>query len=191
LGADANKAQVFEMDGVFWHDDLGFVVDSQHMASSFPDARRIDEHQLAVRLDSSGKLPPLGPAPVASWVLARLFCLTRERLGFETHARLYHDGSGYYLNFVVFTRDLRPAAFLNLHGNSAGVRVWGTCTPEFCPDAIMKAFIDVLLENPNDLNVCKLTTIDTDPVDLDKRRLGKPHVYGWDGLKFLGFRGKS
>lgn len=96
------------MDGVFWHNDMGFVVDPQRMASSFPDAQMIEQLQFAQVLKSSGKLPSLGPAPVASWLLARLFQLTLERLGFETHGKIYNDGGGYYLNFVAFTRDLRP-----------------------------------------------------------------------------------
>src|SRR5262245_5305900 len=176
------------MDGVFWCDDMGFVVDPQGMESSFPDARSIQQPEFAAILESSGKLPPPGPAPVASWLLARLFQLTRERLGFETHGRSYNDGGGYYLNFVAFTRDLRPAAFFNLHADSAGVRVWGTCARDFSADAVLKSFTEALLENPNELMACKLTTIDTDPPDLHMRRFGKPHVFGWDGSRFLGFR---
>lgn len=179
------------MDGVFWHDDMGFVVDPQHMASSFPDGKNFDQPEFAEILKSSAKLPSLGPAPVASWLLARLFQLTRERLGYETHGRSYNDGGGYYLNFVAFTRDLKPAAFFNLHGDSAGARLWGSCAAEFTPDAILKSFSEAILENPSDLMVCKLTTIDTDPPDLDKRRFGKPRVYGWDGSKFLGFRKRA
>lgn len=38
---------------------------------------------------------------------------------------------------------------------------------------------------------CKLTTFDTDPPDLEQRRVGKPRVFGWDGGKFLGFRRKA
>jgi hypothetical protein len=179
------------MEGVFWHDDMGFVVDPQNMASSFPDAKSIDQPDFAEVLKSSGKLPLLGAAPVASWLLARLFQLTRDRLGFETHGRSYNDGGGYYLNFVAFTRDLKPAAFFSLHGDSVGTRLWGTCAPEFAPDAILKSFSAAILDNPNDLMVCKLTTIDTDPPGLEKRRFGRPHVYGWDGSKHLGFSQES
>lgn len=158
------------------------------MASSFPDAKTFHEPHFAAILKASERLPSLGPAPVASWLLARLFQLTRERLGFETHGRSYNDGGGYYVNFVAFTRDLRPAAFFNVHGDSAGVRVWETCAATFSPEAVLKAFTDAILDRPNDLMLCKLTTIDTDPPDLDRRRHGKPQVYGWDGRKILGFR---
>jgi hypothetical protein len=178
------------MDGVFWSGDVGFVVDPHHMASRFAHARSIDQPDFAAVLKASGKLPSLGPAPVASWLLARLFQLTRERLGFETHGRSYNDGGGYYLNLVAFTRDLKPAAFFNVHGHSRGVRIWGTCGEEFAPAAILEAFTEAILESPNDLMICKLTTVDTDPPDLDKRRFGKPHVYGWDGSSFFGFRQK-
>src|SRR5262245_41810283 len=114
---------VLMMDGVFWRGDMGFVVDPQHMSSSFPDAKNLEQPDFAGVLSSSGKLPSLGTAPVASWLLARLFQISRDRLGIETHGRSYNDGGGYYLNFVAFTRDLRPAAFFNLHGDSSGIRI--------------------------------------------------------------------
>ena len=73
------------MDGVFWHHEIGFVVDPQRMASTFPDGVRIGQTPLDSLLKETGKLPPLGRAPVASWLLARLMHLTNERLGFEAH----------------------------------------------------------------------------------------------------------
>jgi hypothetical protein len=178
------------MDGVFWSGDLGFVVDRLHMPARFSDARSIDQPGFAAVLESSRKLPSLGPAPVASWLVARLFQLTRERLRFEPQDRIYNDGGGYSLNFVAFTRELKPAAFFDIHGDSAGVRVWGTCAAEFSPAAILQAFIAAILESPDDLMICRLVTVDTDPPDLEKRRFGKPQVYGWDGNRFLGFRQK-
>ncbi|MGL6074239.1 MAG: hypothetical protein ACRC8S_08765 [Fimbriiglobus sp.] len=179
------------MDGVFWHDDMGFVVDPQKMPASFPDAVKIEVIDFAERLEASGKLPPLGPAPVASWLLARLFQLTRDRLGFDTNERIRNDGGGYYLNFVAFTRKLKPVAFFMLHGQSKSVRLWGTCPSEISPEAVLLAFSESLLENPTDLMVCKVTTIDTDPPNLHVKRTGKPIVFGWDGTGFLGFRKKA
>jgi hypothetical protein len=175
------------MEGVFWHGDMGFVVDPCKMSSNFPDARTIERWEIGESLKASGKLPSLGPAPVASWMLARLFQLTKERLGFDTHDRRGSDGGGYYLNFVAFSRHLKPEAFFYVHGDSAGVRFWGTCAANVSPETVVTNFTEAVLENPTELTVCKLTTVDTDPPDL-KRRYGKPHVFGWDGNKFLGFR---
>jgi hypothetical protein len=176
------------MNGVFWNANIGFVVDRHHMPSQFPDAKKIEQPDFADLLQASGKLPSLGPAPVASWVLARLFHLTNEGLGFGTHDRCYNDGGGYYLNFIAFTRAMKPTAFFYLHGTSNRIRLWGTCAGDASADTILASIADALTENPMELIACKLTTVDTDPPDLHKRRFGKPHVYGWDGNKFLGFR---
>lgn len=175
------------MDGVFWQSECGFVIDRGDW-SHFPDRMKIERADIDPILSASGRLPSLGPAPVASWVVARLFHLTGERLGIETHARLRNDGGGVPLRFIAFTPSLQPLAFLFLHCDSWGIDLSGECAGDALPEQITGAFISALLEKPNELTVCKLVTIDTDPPDLPHRRRGKPHVFGWDGEKLLGFR---
>jgi hypothetical protein len=145
-----------------------------------------------VSLDSllvkSKKLPELGRAPIASWLLARLMLLTCEGLGFEANDRLYNDGGGYYLNFVAFSRGMTPWSFFNVHGNSAGCWCWGQTSTAMSPAELVQLFVDALTADVDALMKCKVVCIDTDPLDLDKRRMGGPHVLGWDGSDFLGFR---
>lgn len=174
------------MDGVFWHDDVGFVVDPQMMAASFPTGVQIEPTSLDALLAETGKLPELGPAPLASWLLARMMCLTNERLGFETHAKLYHDGGGFYLNVIAFSRDLKPLAFFNVHGTSSACSLWGQCDRDFPPSNLQQIFISALVADADALVKCRLQCYDTDPLDLDKHRIGKPIVLGWDGQAFLG-----
>ena len=177
------------MDGVFWHSDMGFLIDSCKISSSFPDAQTIEQREIGESLKASGQLPSLGPAPVASWLLARLFHLTRERLGFETQDRSYNDGGGYYLDFVTFSRDLKPEAFFYVHGHSSGVRFWGTCATDVSPEGVLKTFMDAVLESPTELMVCKLTTSIRIRPSLDKRSHHRRAArVWWDGNKFLGFR---
>jgi hypothetical protein len=176
------------MDGVFWHNGFGFVVARRWAESHFPDRRKIDRTDIALRLEASGRLPNLAAAPVASWLVARLFELTRQRLGFETHARLRNDGGSIPLHLIAFTECLKPVAFLDLRADSTGIEFWGECAADIDPDQITSVFLSALLAHPDALVKCKLTTIDTDPPDLPHRRVGEPHVFGWNGTRFLGQR---
>lgn len=176
------------MDGVFWSGELGFVCDRSWEHSHFPDARKIAPIDVAPMLVASGRLPGLGPAPEASWLIARLFHLTGERLGFESHDRLRNDGGGVPLKLIAFTRVLKPVAFLFFRADSTAITLSGECALEYMPRQIVDAFLATLLDKPLDLTVCKLITIDTDPPDLPLHRRGKAHIFGWDGKNFLGYR---
>lgn len=174
------------MDGVFWHNAIGFVVDQHRMASTFPDGVTIAQMPIDSALIATGEVPPLGGAPLASWLLARLMHLTNERLGFEAQDKQYHDGGGFYLNFIAFSKAMKPLAFFNLHGTSAGCRVWGQCDRDVQPQELLQNFLDALIAEPDMLMPCRLQCFDTDPPDLDQRRISKPNVLGWDGKRFLG-----
>jgi hypothetical protein len=178
------------LDGVFWYDDIGFVVDKHMMQSTLPNANPLDLFSLDGLLMQTAKLPNLGAAPIASWLLARLMRLTTEGLGFEANAKLYHDGGGFYLNFIAFSRAIKPLAFFSVHGTCAHCNCWGQCAESFQPTDLTRVFVDALVENVDDLMECKLTYYDTDPPDLEKRRVGNPRVLGWDGTTLLGFRTK-
>ena len=174
------------MDGVYWHEDVGYVVDTHRMPSSFPDGVTFGPVVLDDLIRAAPGLLDLGTAPLASWLVARLFHLTRERLGFETTTKLYNDGGGFYVNLIAFTRDLKPFAFFYVHGTSADCRCYGQCARSHEPGVMISSFVESLTSEPMKLMQCHLTVIDTDPPDLDKRRLGKPYSLGWDGTRFLG-----
>ncbi len=178
------------MDGVFWDGDVGFVVDQQRLPSSFADGISIPTFSLDQLLIDCGRLPLLGPAPVASWLLARLMQLTTEGLGFGAYEKVYNDGGGYSINFVAFSRDMQPLAFFNVLGSSSSCRCWGQASSPFPPEILIQTFIHALTSDVTDLMECKVTCFDTDPPNLPKRRIGKPHVFGWDGSRFLGFQTK-
>ncbi|GAA4441841.1 hypothetical protein [Bremerella cremea] len=179
------------MDGVFWFGEVGFVVDPQAMASRFPDGVRVEQTSLDALLVEGDRLPPLGAAPVASWLLARLMFLTNERLGFEANDTLHHDGGGYYLNFIAFSKQMQPLAFFNVHGTSAGCQLWGQCDRGWSAEQLLSTFRDALLEDPTALMSCRLQSYDTDPPDLDRRRVRKLQPLGWDGEHFLGTKPRS
>jgi hypothetical protein len=174
------------MDGVFWYNDMGFVVDIHKMPSSFPGGIKFGPVVLDDMLRKAAGFPNLGRAPVASWIIARLFHLTNERLGFETTAKIHADGGGFYLNLIAFSRDFKPLAFFYVHGTSVNCSCWGQCSRQHEPANLISSFINSLVTEPLDLMKCCLTTIDTDPPDLDKRRFCKPYTLGWNGKDFLG-----
>jgi hypothetical protein len=186
-----NRLGVQNLDGVFWQDELGFVVDKHRMPSSFSGGDIFGPVSLRALLLDTKKLPNLGAAPVASWLLARLMQLTDEGLGFERNDRLYNDGGGYYLNFITFSRNMTPLAFFNVHGSSDDCSCWGQCTAGFLSAKLLATFVDALVVNVDDLMECRLVYRDTDPSNLDKRRIGRPCVMGWDGTSYLGFKTKS
>jgi hypothetical protein len=176
---------------VFWHDDLGFVVDRWSRHATLSNAEPFGPIFLDPILRKAPNFPNISPAPVASWLVARLLRLTDEGLPFEPNATIYNDGGGYHLNFIAFSRNLTPISFFDIYGTVENCRCWGACTSEVLPDALLQTFVDAVLDDPTDLMVCRIVYIDADPPDLPKRRFGKPKVLGWDGQKFLGFEAKG
>ena len=175
------------MDGVFWHNDVGYVVDTQRMPSKFPGDLEFGPFALDDLLRAASGFPNLKNAPVASWLVARLFHLTGERLGFRTVSRVYKRGGCLYLNLIAFTRELTPFAFLDISGDSDRCECWIRCAPPHDPEVLIASFVDLLTSEPTALTKCRLTVIDTDPPDRSRhRRFGKPYLLGWDGVEFLG-----
>ena len=64
--------------------------------------------------------------------------------------------------------------------------MWGQCDRAVSPDDWLNTFAGALVADPTALMKCRLECYDTDPPDLDKRRVSKPVVLGWDGEQFLG-----
>ncbi len=139
----------------FWQNELGFVVDKHKMPSSFPSGDIFGPVSLRALLLDSKKLPNLGAAPVASWLLARLMQLTNEGLGFERNDRLYNDGGG-YTEFHHILAQMTPLAFFNVHGTSKNARVWGNVPLAFYRRNYLRPLFDALVVNVDDLMQCRL-----------------------------------
>lgn len=151
------------MDGVFWHNDVGYVVDIHRMPSSFPDGETFGPVVLDDLIRAAIGHLGLGMAPLASWLVARLFHLTRERLGFETTTKLYNDGGGFYVNLIAFSRDLKPFAFFYVHGTSDFCRCYGQCARPYEAGALISSLVESLISEPKAVMKCHLTVVDTDP----------------------------
>src|SRR5947208_2044149 len=86
----------FQVERSDWESDV---------ARSFHGDLQDDAFDL--RLTGTGKVPDLGGAPVASWLLARLARLTDDRLGLASVENV--DGGGYVVEFVVYLIPADPA----------------------------------------------------------------------------------
>jgi hypothetical protein len=142
-----------------------------------------------MRLTSSGRLPDLGGAPLASWLMARLAKLTDD--GFPSSGTEHNDGGGWCIEFVVYVADERPIATFQFQGDMHGAAVFGERTQDCDPEAVLSAMATALLEHPEDLLPCRLRVVDPeweeDPACYEPMPApGDRNVYGWNGERFLG-----
>jgi hypothetical protein len=143
-----------------------------------------------LRLSNSGRLPNLGGAPVASWLLARLGKVTDEGIpclfGAESN-----DGGGYVVEFLAYDESDTPVAGFQLQGDSVGAAVLGDCVPNCSPEEVLHALAAALLAAPDDLVACRLAVIDLEWEEDPEGFTPEPvpdsrNCYGWDGKDFFG-----
>lgn len=175
----------------------------------------LEDGDFGLRLTSTGRVPDLGGAPVASWLLARLARLTDDQLGL---ASLEHvDGGGYVIEFVVhrvgvdwqaeaaagqrflfnmaeFQRPLESEgaiASFQFQADMEGAAIIGRRSAD-CPGGeVLEAFAAAILAAPADLRPRELVVRDPewnlDPEMYDPQPVnGSRNTYGWDGFQFLG-----
>lgn len=177
------------VDGVFQSNGFKFQIIRD---SYVPGLRKeLTANELDQPLVRSGKLPDLGGAPVASWILARLAKLTSGKVGFALDDKQRNDGGGFAIEFLVLDKDERRIAEFQLQGDTMGAAILGRRTEECSSGDIIHAVISALLASPADLMSCRLAVTDPewweDPeMYAPKPKRGAKNWYGWDGVKFLG-----
>ncbi len=82
-------------------------------------------------------------------------------------------------DFLVYTKDGRGAAKVQIQGGSIGVGVLGMAAGGVDQRAIVNALIDQLIQSPSDLAIAEVRVI-------DPTWDGEPNRYGFDGRTFLG-----
>jgi hypothetical protein len=161
-------------DRIFWHFDFGFVADGSAGESAFPGGESYEVLEFAERLQSSKRLPELNSAPVASWVLARLFDLTKGHMPSKPVAMVAGPMAEYFVSLIAVTRELKPAAFLHLSGRQDMV-ILQTSTPEGTSAFdVIHAFYSALITAPLELHPCQWSV----------RGPNKLVAFGWDGTAF-------
>jgi hypothetical protein len=195
----------FQVAGSDWESDQAHGFPEDLLDDYFDD-----------RLSHGGRLPDLGSAPVASWLLARLAFLTEDGLGLADAEDV--DGGGYVVEFVVyrlpaqplnpkpgsvqrplfedyeldrFIEPERPVASFQLQGYTEGVGVIGQRSPDCPVEGVLEALAAALLAAPSTLRSRELAVRDPE-WKLDPK-MYRPfpdedtcNWYGWDGSQFLG-----
>jgi hypothetical protein len=175
----------------------------------------LQEDAFDLRLSGTGKVPGLGGAPIASWLLARLARLTDDRLGLAGEEGV--DGGGYLVEFVVYrvgpdwrTEAARGQGFLfdmaeflppvasedavasfQFQADMEGAAVIGRRAAGCPGEEVLEALAAAILAAPADLMPREVIVRDPewnlDPEMYSPRPVeGSRNVYGWDGARFLG-----
>jgi hypothetical protein len=204
------------MGGSFTSGHFRFQVEASDEASD--KERGFHEELLGeefdLRLSNTGRVPDLGGAPIASWLLARL----ERLLGPVVAGKEYNDGGGYMVEFVVYAVHVepekpkanfvqpllfdmaalgvhiepdKPVASFQFQADMQGAAVLGYRAVDCSGEDVLAALAAAFLAAPEDLVPCKVAVIDpewkADPETYKPRPVkGSRNWYGWDGSQFLG-----
>ena len=168
----------------FWQDDIGFVCNSNFTDAQLPGTCTTSLTDFHKTLSESGRLPDLGGAPVASWVLARLAALSAKRFPYHVGQIFGSDGGDYWLQFIAFTPKFQPLGLVSLSGGETAVQIWAQISPASESERVLAAFTETILVNPTDLTRTSLIVVCTDLADPNLWKK-MPFIFGWDGKRFL------
>ena len=133
---------------------------------------------------SSGVLPDLSGAPVASWLLSRIAYLAAKRFPYSYGQVVGSDAAAYWVRYFVVSEAGKPVAMLSVSANTRDIRLDLTHTDEVTAKEIYGAFVSAILEKPAAIARCRIISVYTEMTDPDCR-FTLPRVYGWDGKRFL------
>lgn len=178
--------------GAFAAGPFHFVVDDGYTPLELGEALvQIAVEDFDERLLGSGRVPAIGPAPIASWVLARLEALSGEGgLGFSPGFPEFVDGGTWVLDFLV-GRGAEPVGKVQLQGGMIGVGALGVLAPGEDPEAVVGALCEALLAAPEAVRPIEVWVVDPEQGDLPEEYEPEPndgHVcrFGYDGEAYLG-----
>ena len=166
-----------------------FTFELVHACPGFGE-KGLRELGLAIVLCESGKLPePAWHAPIASWVLARLFAEAGGKLDLPREQGV--DGGGYCLRFNVKDRTSKVVSHFQLQGDTLGTRILGRCRKAVQPRRVVSQFTQILLRDPANVAKCCIRIYDPEWEEDPGCYAPKPtrrsrNTYGWDGKQYLG-----
>jgi hypothetical protein len=174
--------------GAFQSDSYWFLLDNGTVAEADWDDGPDADDDFGRRLADSGRLPELGRAPVASWVVARLAHLMR---GLPAWVCDQHEDEGAYrLSLLVFDRAQSHLGRAEVLADRSRVSV---CCE--CPNAakVLKEFSAALLSAPAKVAECRVEV--REPEDEAECQLeGRgpdtrcQAVYGYERGAYIGSR---
>jgi len=175
---------VSAIPGAFWSGEYGFVCEDRYRDVDIPGALSITRTSVEKTLASSGALPGLHGAPVASWFLARVAFLSAGRFPFSYGQVVGSDGADYCVRFYCMVSPATPSGVLSGCGSSEGVSLGLRHPKEQQGERILDAFHAVLLERPSEVARCRVVVQYTEMTDPEVA-FHIPRVYGWDGKRYL------
>lgn len=164
--------------GRFAAGELTFALDDGWGVVELADPVELALEDFDAVLHASGRVPELGGAPLASWVLARLAALAGGRLGLLEEGVELCEGAVFVVDFVV-AGPAGPVGKVQVQGGAIGVGLLGVV--EGSAEAVAQALRDALLGEPEVLASYAVAVAepgaDGEP--------GPVFRYGWDGARFL------
>ncbi len=145
---------------------------------------------LQEQLQSSGRLPDLGGAPVASWLLARLQYLSEDTDLTPSNEVEYIDDGVWVLDFVVGQGGV-PVAKVQLQAGMTGAAILGAAIDKAQADFLLACIVEGLLVEPLAVAECLVEIHDplwrSDPeAYLPRPDEGAVARFGFDGDTYLG-----
>lgn len=127
-------------------------------------------------------------APLASWVLARLMFLSRER--YPSRMELHYDGGGWCFDYYVIQMK-SPVAWLQLQGTMNGVVIVGTAIDPETASQIVSTFVNEITSDVEEVIECRYTVTDPEwefAPEYFEPRPGEnaANHYGWENGVYLG-----
>jgi hypothetical protein len=173
-----------KLSDVIWNGEFGFVCEDRYRDVVFEPCFRAARENFERYLLQSNRLPELGGAPVASWLLARLARLAGHRFPFSFGQVVGSDGAEYSLRFFCFSKPKTPIGVLACVGSAEGIHLSLGLLKAEDGEAILDAFVEALLQEPCNVARCRLVVQYTEMTD-PKVAFHLPKVYGWDGRHYL------
>lgn len=178
--------------GAFDAGPYHFAVDDGYAVLDLPEPLlELAVEDLDARLVTSGHVPELGGAPLASWLLARLEALTEGRgLGFSPGLVEHVDGGVWVVDFVV-TRGDAPVGKVQLQAGMIGAGVLGVVAAQEDPAAVVQALGQVVLQAPEEVRACEVRVADPEWLEAPEDYAPPPEEdavcrFGFDGEAYLG-----
>ena len=172
--------------GAFGKGEIKFVCDTKFANVRLPDSTALTVNDFASSILQSHRLPNLNNAPVSAWMLARLSALAGSRFPFSYGQIVGSDGDSYWIVALAFLSSgaIKPIGSMTLLGDRTNVKLFVDAVGPFTPEKVTEAFLEVLLESPNELRRALVTVVYTSVEDPNHAK-HMPYTLGWDGSSFI------
>lgn len=130
------------------------------------------------------RLPDLGEAPVASWLLARVCSMTRGRVPYQFDEVQGSDGNDFHIGFLCHQTDGSVVGSVKFWASASDIRLHAEAVPPVSAERLRDAIKKAVFSSPHRVARSRVTVVWSDGTD-DEARRSVPRVYGFDGGRYL------